>query len=492
MCTLRKFTLPALALFALACDGPSPVTTAETIEQRLETIRAQAEADGGGAVIVSVDEDTELFIADAGSPLYGTQVSIPAGALPEGVDQAVFSLVPILPSSAAPAVLAETAAAPATDTERPSMRLRMETKAGKPLGELRKPVTVSEPLPPSRSQTLLGAMKTAGDREGMCAVLQEEEKFRQKWGGVDVPDQTKKKELQKDSKTLLQKSRELLTTLPTKKEVKKDIDLLDGTRKELSDGQSELTLDEALQKQQQTFQMLTNITKMLHSTAMEIIRKMGTAPGLASPSVACSESEETAAVAERLLKVFPPVYVVETRWMGALRPLAREVKFAPEFELQVVVDGVEQCATTTVANADASFSAPFTEYRSIDVLVNQGTEHPALEMMVMHDPASPPAAGESLLLQGGPGLEASAGIACGAEVYGVDWMNAELLLRISEWAASGAPTQAACTSGSGTCTTTTGSARVELTLEAPLLLEVGEGSVFVLFRKTIDGFTWEN
>jgi hypothetical protein len=39
--------------------------------------------------------------------------------------------------------------------------------------------------------------------------------------------------------------------------------------------QANLDLQEALQKQQQTMQMLSNISKMLHDTAMSIIRKIG-------------------------------------------------------------------------------------------------------------------------------------------------------------------------------------------------------------------------
>jgi hypothetical protein len=89
-------------------------TQAALIEEAFEKILDEAKDANGSAVQVGA-EGGELAFDEAGHPLEGTKVVIPAAALPEGVEHAVLSAVPIVDfalagtshTTAGPAVLIE-------------------------------------------------------------------------------------------------------------------------------------------------------------------------------------------------------------------------------------------------------------------------------------------------------------------------------------------------------------------------------------------------
>lgn len=76
-------------------------------------------------------------------------------------------------------------------------------------------------------------------------------------------------------------SRELKTQLKRNKEslnaIKKEIGSMEDTLSSVGDDAqlANIELQNMLQKQQQTLQTLSNVSKMLHDTAMAIIRKIG-------------------------------------------------------------------------------------------------------------------------------------------------------------------------------------------------------------------------
>ena len=60
-------------------------------------------------------------------------------------------------------------------------------------------------------------------------------------------------------------------------DIEKHIELVENERSSIGDDTqlANVDLQNALQKQQQTMQLLTNASKMLHDTAMAILRKIG-------------------------------------------------------------------------------------------------------------------------------------------------------------------------------------------------------------------------
>jgi hypothetical protein len=89
----------ALVLTATGCGiGESIVAAVEEaadnlISEALKGVQDSAKAAGGDAVEVG-PEGAELAFDDASHELHRTRVSIPAGALPEGTERAVLSVVP--------------------------------------------------------------------------------------------------------------------------------------------------------------------------------------------------------------------------------------------------------------------------------------------------------------------------------------------------------------------------------------------------------------
>ncbi len=481
------------ALLTLNACSDSPV--AAVVDNAFERIRAEAEALGGAAFVIDGNEDMVLDIDDESSPLAGMRVAVPAGALPEGVKDAVLSIVPVkAPAAAAFRPYAD--AVTEDDVERVAYVIRMQTAAGVDIDELAKSLTIFERLNEERRTLVQNALRMTNPRDDMCTLLDLAAKLAETERSIEETEEELAKRQAQESATQekleqqKQERQEQQGDLLNKLEQQKQDQRQQLQKESIEDPDKRAEIERRLAMDAELRTRLEQQRKGTSTVGTSVgYNTAGTTATGAAVECETLDSEE---VLEAFLQTFVPSLVIETSSLGTLKPVIEKSDMTRSFFAQSMVygDGVT-CDTTSFEKVSAHYVVDGGD-GLFTVWLN--TDEPGMEttFQVSLPQRAPLTDGETLVLDKtaesiAPGFSNNA--ACpGDEPFDWDWENADFQLTLSDWKASAVDEDATCTF-SGSCRRTTGSLRVSLWLDAPFYQ--GLGAVEVHLDHVVDGFFWE-